>query len=196
MSEDQATQTVVNPADAPPPAGSEAAGARTNGDDLDTLLNQYEQETRPAAPSPTEPKPAATTAPAAATQDTRFERFIYRQDMDKLIDTVRGDLPAEVFDNDLIESWVDTQARRDPRLQQAWINRHENPRQFEQVKSALGREFAKKMGKLPDRQATEDREAVAAAVRGASRAPVDTPPNFAALNDADFQKAKETAFGG
>jgi hypothetical protein len=60
----------------------------------------------------------------------------------------------------------------------------------------LGKSFAKKFSKMPDKQATEDRETVAAAVRGAStRAPEGKAPNFAAMSDNDFQAEKDKLFG-
>jgi hypothetical protein len=197
------TQPVVDKPDAQPLAGAEGADARTNGSELDSLLNQYDQETRPSAPAtPATPQPTPAAAAAPATplpvDPTVYEvkRRLDHEDMSKLVTAIRGDLPDEVFDFDFVRAWVAGQAEKDTRLEKAWKGRFENPKAFEQVQAALGREFAKKMGKLPDRQATEDREAVAAAVRGASRSPVETPPNYSSMPDGEFQKAKEKAFGG
>jgi hypothetical protein len=107
----------------------------------------------------------------------RQERF--QKDMNATIKNVRGDLPEELFDGPLVQAWIDAQAKKDPRLATAWANRHTDPKKFEQVVGALGKEFSKIRPKLPDKQATEDREAVTAAVRGAStQAPAGKAPTI------------------
>jgi hypothetical protein len=45
---------------------------------------------------------------------------------------------------------------------------------------------------FPDKDATEDRMAVSAAVRGTSTtAPAETPPNYGAMTDAEFEAEKK-----
>ena len=195
MSEDQNTQTVVDEADTAPVAGTEVnKDARAEGDDLDAVLKEFDTATA-ADPKP-EPKPGADTTSKADPAIAEVQRYIYRKDMDDLVKSVRGDLDPDVFDSEMVESWVDGQARKDQRLTQAWLNRHNNPAQFERVKSELAKSFGKKFSKLPDRQATEDSEAVAAAVRGASqRAPETKAPDYSKLSDAELQAEKDKLFG-
>lgn len=201
MSEDQTTQTAVDATNPPAQPGAAVQDAQTNGDDLDALLKEYETTTAPAAATTTaSPAPQAgtdtikTPTPDPAIADV--QRYIFRQDMDKTVAAIRGDLPADYFDDTLVKSWINARADEDPRLAQAWVNRHTNPKQFEKVVGSLKGEFAKKYGKLPDKQATDDRIAVADAVRGAStKAPVGQAPDFSRLSDAQFAAEKDKMFG-
>lgn len=201
MSEDQTTQAAVDETKAPAQPGAEVTSARAD-DDLDTLLAEFDGS-KTSSPEPAKP---ATAAPAAddvndasaevlrARDEIRQDRF--KRDMNDTIDKVRGDLPADFYDNTFMQAWIDAKASSDPRLATAWVQRNENPQKFKQVIGALGKEFAKKYGKLPDRQATEDREAVTAAVRGSStRAPEGKAPDYAAMTPGDFQAEKDRMFG-
>jgi hypothetical protein len=193
------TQTVVETTDAQPQAGTEVkADARTEGGDLDTLLKSYDEQVKPKEPA-TAPEPQATSTatqvkpdPAVAELQQRF----FRQDMNDLVKTVRGEVDPTMADDEFVEAWVDAQARKDPRLQQAWMQRHANPSQFEKVKAELGKGFARKFSKLPDKQVSEDREAVSAAVRGSTKpAPDDKPPNYAGMNNRSFADEVEKKHG-
>lgn len=199
MSEEN-TQPVVDETKVTAPPVTEATSARTD-DDLDTLLAEFDKGNE-KSPDPAQP---ATAAPAATDQAVANEtvlseaKFIrqerFQKDMDDTIKKVRGDLPEELFDGPLVQAWIDSQATRDARLAQAWANRHADPKKFGQVVTELGKRFSK-YGKLPDKQATEDREAVTAAVRGAStRAPEGKAPNYAGMTNADFAAEKDRAFG-
>lgn len=200
MSEDnqQAVVDETNGAAQPAPEGTNAR----DGDELDNILKEFEE--RPAASTTAQPeKPAASpqnevqNASAevlAARDEIRSERF--NRDMNVTIGKVRGDLPSDLYDDDIVRSWINAQADKDPRLAQAWANRDKNPQKFEQVVNALGRDFAKRYGKVPDKGATEDREAVTAAVRGASTsAPPAKAPNYATMTPGEFQAEKDRMFG-
>lgn len=192
MSEDQTTQAVVDETKAPAQPGAEATSARTD-DDLDALLSEFDQ----GKPEPSEPAKPAPAAPAANDQAVANEtvlseaKFIrqqrFQQDMQATVKDVRGDLPADLYDDDFVQAWIDAQATKDPRLANAWLNRSADPKKFGQVKAALGRDFAKRYGRIPDKQATEDREAVTAAVRGAStQAPAGKAPDYSKMTDAQL----------
>lgn len=201
MSEDNQQAVVDETKGAASPA-PEVTNAR-DGDDLDTILKEFEE--RPEASKTAQPeKPAETTTTNdvnAANETVLNEaKFIreqrFKTDMEATIKDVRGDLPSDLYDDDFMRAWIDTQANKDPRLAQAWVNRHADPKKFGQVSAALGKEFAKRYGKLPDKAATEDREAVTAAVRGASTsAPPAKAPDFAAMTPGEFQAAKDRMFG-
>ena len=215
MSEDQVEQAVVEEADAKAKPLVEDTSAREN-DDLDKLLNDYEKPKEEAkADSEGSPKPKPGPKPDAGSdlgkevldklntweQERKAEREaesgrVYRADMDKTIKEVRGDLDPNVFDDVLVESWMDAEARADRRLAQAWLERHGDPKRFQRVVEGLGRKFAKKFESLPDRNATEDREAVTAAVRGASpKAPENKPPDFKGMTNNEFSDHVAKEFG-
>lgn len=202
---DQTTQTAVDTPQTPAQPGATAPDARNDGDDLDRLLSEFDESGR--ARTPPAPAQPATTTGAADTDlraladevrglRTERQQETFRKDMDTTIKDVRGNLDPEFFDDVFVESWMDAQARLDPRLASAWANRHANPKQFAKVKESLGRTFAKKYGSLPDKAATEDREAVTAAVRGAStRAPEGKAPNFAGMSNQEFREAHKKEYG-
>lgn len=203
MSEDQKTQAAVDETNVPAQQGTEATSAQ-DGDDLDTLLKQFDESKPSGSSEPAKPEQKAEAASdvtdasrevLAARDEIRNERF--QRDLKTTIADVRGDMPSDLYDDDFMQAWIDSKANKDPRLANAWLNRSANPQKFKQVVGALGKEFAKKYGKLPDAGATEDREAVTAAVRGAStRAPEGKAPDYAKMTPGEFQREKEKAFGG
>lgn len=198
---DQTTQTAVDETKAPAVQGAEVVqDARTDGDDLDTLLKEYDQTAAPAAAAksaqPEQTGTDTTARPAPDPEIAEVKRYIFKQDMDKTVKSVRGDLDADYFDDSMVKAWIEAQAEADPRLGMAWANRHSNPKQFEKVVDSLGRTFNKKYGKLPDRQATDDRDAVTAAVRGAStRVPAGQAPDYSRMTDREFEAEKEKLLG-
>lgn len=200
MSEEQTTQSVVDEPKVAALPDTEATSARQD-DDLDTLLAQFD-ESKPAPSASAKPEQVDAANDTQVANQTvldeakfiRSERF--KKDMDTTIKEVRGDLPEDFFDGQFIQAWIDSQAMKDPRLGNAWSDRHKDPQKFKQVVGALGKEFAKKYGKLPDKNATEDREAVTAAVRGAStRAPEGKAPDFSRMTDGEFAKEWEKVSG-
>ena len=216
MSEDKIEQAVVETANAEAKPLVEDTSARDN-DDLEKLLNEYEkpkEEARAESDSgPSKPKPEQTpeaghdlgkvldrlnTWEEERKADRKREAELqFRTDMDKTIKEVRGDLDPNVFDDVFVEAWLDARARSNHRLAQAWAERHSDPKKFERVVEKLGQEFSRKFESMPDKNATEDREAVTAAVRGAStKAPESKPPDFKGMTNNEFADhvAKEHGF--
>ena len=200
MSEDTTQQSVVDDTKAPAVQGDAVDSARDDGkDDLDTLLSQFEDKPAPV----TQPVPTASggddlkvLAEQVKGMVSEHQQQVFRRDMTETVKTVRGELDAEFFDDRFVEAWMDAQAREDPRLAKAWTERHANPKQFSKVVETLGRSFHKKYGKLPDKGATDDREAVSAAVRGAStKAPEGKAPEFGRMNDAEFRDTVYKEYG-
>jgi hypothetical protein len=202
MSE-ETTQAVVEKPDAAATPAVEGSDARDTGDDLETLLKQFDtnvQQDKPAATSKPEQKPGTETIdPKKIADDVRAQieadnRF--KTDMSSTVKSVRGDLDADRYDDDMVADWIDRQAKNDPRLAQAWRERHSKPQEFAKVTSGLAKKFSDKFGKLPDKAATEDREAVTAAVRGASnRAPEGKAPDYSKSSNHDFKKSVEEQYG-
>lgn len=201
------TQPVVEKTEAPAVQGAEVNNSARNdaGDDLDKALSEFDEQ---------QPKPvtqATSTQPeqkAGATNDQRaqeaphngrlsaIEKRFFKQDMDATIKQVRGDMDPDLFDDSLVEAWINGEAKKDQRLATAWVNRDSNPAAFKKVVETLGRNFAKKYAKLPDAKATEDREIVAAAVRGAStKAPEGKTPNFGGMSNAEYREAHKREYG-
>lgn len=202
MSEDQVTQTVVDEAKSPAEPGAAADSAR-NEDDLDALLAQFEDkgDARPSTPTKPEPKAVQADEIAAARDEVlrardEILREKWTKDMRATVAAVRGELPSDIFDDKLVQAWIEARAMDDSRLTQAWKDRDANPQQFKRIVGALGREFTQKYGKLPDKNATEDREAVAAAVRGAStKAPEGKPPDFSGMQNREYNQTVKQLYG-
>jgi hypothetical protein len=200
------TQAVVDATNTPATPGAAVNDARNDGDDLDTLLKAYETEV-PASPQTPEPKPGATPdqntlaelksiVSEAKGVVTEAQSVRFRQDMDRTIKDVRGELDPDIFDDRLVEAWLNAKAAEDPRLADAWVKRSANPKQFDRVKQQLGKDFSKKFSKLPDKGATEDREIVTAAVRGAStKAPEGKAPDFKEMSDAEYRETVRKEYG-
>lgn len=204
MTDDDKPQAVVPDTDAQAKPGAEVDSARTEPD-LDTLLKQFDTETQPPKGS-TETEPA-TTKPGTGTDhpktDPRVEALIQREhkrefqaDMDRTVKSVQGEIALPFVTPKFVESWIDAEAREDPRLAKAWRDRADNPKQFDQVVQALGKKFAKQFTGLPDANATEDRNLVAAAVRGAStKAPEGKAPDYSKMSNNAFAKDVEEKYG-
>lgn len=194
MSEDTNTQTVVDDTKSPAQPGEAVDSARNDGQDLETLLAQYDTETK--KPEPVSPQPQ-TQQQQPAQVDPNVSRLlsrIDREDLGKLVGEVKGDLD---FDDEFVEAWIDTQARKDPRLQRAWLERESNPKAFGQIARELGKSFAKKANRRPDPALSEDREAVAAAVRGAStnRAPDSPAPKYSQMSHNEYRNKIREQYG-
>ena len=87
-------------------------------------------------------------------------------------------------------------AKQDSRLSTAWTERHQNPQHFDKVVSTLGRKFHEKFSRFPDKEATENKEAVTAAVQGASTtAPEKKPTSYNGMSDAEFRKSVRDEYG-
>ena len=224
MSENETTQqAVVENTEGQVTPAPEGTDAREN-DDLETLLSEYDhnqqnansdgiaEQTRSATPKP-DPisqehskesevlkRLDAMEAERKAERDaerTSDDQRRFKADMATTVEAVRGDLDADYFDDNWIESWIDGQAKDDRRLAKAWVDRAQNPKQFQKIVGELGRRFTKKFSSFPDKQATEDKDAVAAAVQGAStKAPEDKPTNYVGMSDAEFSESirKEHGF--
>ena len=120
--------------------------------------------------------------------------------LNEMVGTIRGDIDPEIFDDDFVLAWADAQARKDERIRQAFLDRGRDPASYKKVMSSLGKRLEGYINGLPDRKATEDRAAVTAAVRGASKqrsAQSDDDIDFGkvrGLSDNDFELwAKEQA---
>lgn len=190
MSEDT-KQPVVDETQVSAKPDATVDSARNDGADLDTLLAQYETETKkPEAVSP----PVEQQQPQPDPNLLRLVTRVERQDINNLVKEVKGDLD---IDDDLVEAFVDAQARKDPRLARAWMERDSNPKVFGQIAKELGKSLQKRFAKRPDPGLTEDREAVVAAVRGAStqRAPESAPPNFGKMSNVEYRNKVREEYG-
>jgi hypothetical protein len=204
MSEEVTTQTATENANDPAKPGSEAtngAPADTN-DDLETALNEYDAANEGSSNGQTQTKPADETADDTKKRLERLERQdaerVYRADLESAVGSIRGEFTAEEVDNEFIETWLDARAKKDPRVAQAWMKRHDDPAKYKRVLNGLKNEFAQKHARLRnvDRETTETTVVVADAVRRASnKAPEGKAPDFTKLSDAEYREKVRKEYG-
>jgi len=192
MSEEQ-KQTVVDESEAVAEPTAEETNAQDEG--LDELLSQFDQAV-PEQKAEQQVDPNAALVERLNSLEAALAETQTRTDMVDVIKDVRGELDAEMFDDDLITAWVDAKARKNPALAEAWKNRNLNQAAFKKVVQKLGSEFSKYGEALPDKNATEDREAVTAAVRGASKKAPEAlevdESEVAQMSDAQFEAWKRS----
>lgn len=201
----EGNQAVVDDTKVAAKPATEVDNAREDVDQLDQLLAEYDQGTRKTDTTITPPEPkVATPQPDEVVQKVRLLEMQasewaaekQKKAISETIAAIRGDVSPEIFDDDMVEAWLDAQARKDPRLAQAFIQRDQNPRKWAQVRTELGKSLNKKVKGLPDRQATDDREAVTFAVRGAStKVSADPPPKLGDMSDAELRNYTRKNFG-
>lgn len=185
----------------------DGVGAQNETDPLDTLLADYDNATQKTDTAITPPQPKGDGTPNPQNnpdfqqwqqdrqdiQTWRAERQM--QALDQVVQDVMGDLDDPRFDKDWVKVWLVTQAQKDERLDRAFVERVKNPAKWNAVKAELGKKLHKMASKQPDQNATEDRNAVAQAVKGAStKAPAEPAPDFSTMSAAEFEQAKRKLF--
>lgn len=204
MSGEQDQQAVVEKPDAGAQPPATGADARDQGDDLDSLLSQYDETVQPKTEPKSTPEQARGTAEQPDALKSRLDALEkriadeeFQKQISPVIKNVRGDIPENVMTDEEIQDWMEGRAKRDQRLTQAWIERAKNPQGWAKVQDGLRKELSKKFAGQPDPNATEDREAVTEAiVRGASnRAPEQKAPDFSKANNREFSDEVEAKYG-
>jgi hypothetical protein len=121
-----------------------------------------------------------------------------RADFDKVVADIDEqlkefpDLPAN-FSRD----WLMARGLDNPKLRDAFDNRRQNPRAWARAKQDVTAQLYKLAKSRPDRELTEDRLAVIAAVRGASSSstPHEPEPDLSNLNNAQYTRYVREKYG-
>lgn len=176
-----------------------AAAPTEREDDLDQLLNEFDEGTKPK-PEETKASPEPKKEPDDLDDLRRFAKDYQQRELDREISaTVKGMKDRNETLNGLSDAFVEArlnwEASKDPRLQSAWVNRHQNPQAWEKVLDGLGRKLSGEIASRPDPQLTNDRDAARAAVRGTSTQPAEDPKpknsDMAKMSDAEFEAYKK-----
>lgn len=201
MSED-VKQTATDETDSVAKQTDEGTGAQgKDTDDFDKALAEFgETETKASSE---QQKPSG----AKADDDTldRLKRLeskeadrIYREDLGKLVTEVRGDFTPDEVDDEFIETWLNANAKKDVRLANAWLKRHDDPAGFKRVAKGLTQKFAEKHARLRarDQDATDTKEVVTHAVqRGTGKPSGGAAPDFSKMTDREFAEAVKKEYG-
>ena len=177
-------QTVANEGETQSQTETKPEGAP---DELDQLLAEYDgaKETKTEEPD----LKSTVTELASFVRETRNDRL--QNDINAAVKAVKGDAPV---DDDVVRAMLEVKAQKDSRFKSAWDNRKSNPEGWERVSKAFGREMeAKFEGLKIDKSATEDRAAIAASVKGATKTQESeqlSPEEAARWSPAEYQEWK------
>ena len=186
---DSNTQAVAPEAEAVAAPPAEATSAQDTTQSMDELLREFETTTAKPQPAPEAVKPAAVD-PVADVRRELAELKVQKQ-LDAVLTRIRGDVPEDVLSNEELLDLLDGKAKRDPRIRDAFQRYIEksDTTSWSKLEKALKAEIGKKFQPRTDANATADRDAVAAAVRGTStKAPDEKQPAYGAMSNSDFQK--------
>jgi len=180
---DTDTQPAVDAVDATATPVADTNNAQNTGDDLDTLLAQYEQQTKTPVSPPQTPQQPATVDPDRL---RRVEERLFNEDVNKTVANITGGLKVSPR---FARGWLDQIAKEKPEVANAFLQKESNPQRWTQIEQSLAKEFAKEVKSVTfDENVTEDRSAVAAAVRGAStKAPAEPAPNYTTMTNGELR---------
>ena len=187
---EETTQAVVDTSNVEPAAQTTEANAQ--GDDLNTLLAEFEKGTQPQ-PQPVQTQQQQQPDPGrqalAEVQELRRQQaeMKHQTDLEEFKKVVKGDLDLPDW---AVQGFIDEQARKNKPIQDLWSNRDANQSAIKRLAATMHKELARAQGKpRVDQNATEDRAAVSAAVRGAStKTPAAQPPNLGKMSDHEFNQ--------
>lgn len=161
-------------------------------EDLDTLLDTFEEKTGQEASDEAETGGQQDTVSREEFKQLQasIDNQQYKTDIQGVAKEIMGDVVSPGVDGDFVETWLNTQAGKNPKLAQAWANRHSNPDAFQKVIGSLAKQFQGKFN--IDQKVTSDMDSVTSAVRSAStKSPEqETPKDWGAMSDVEFEKEK------
>lgn len=120
------------------------------------------------------------------------------------VKAIRGDFPTSQYPDEMVAGWIENLARTNPKIQEAWVQRYsgvDGERNYRRAVERLGQAFHKQFKSTQiDQTATDDRAAVAAAVRGTARPPerendAGYRRRVANMTDAEFNAERERMMG-
>ena len=196
------TDTTTQPAaaDTNVEAQPQTAATGAQNDDLESLLRSFDDQTS-TRPQP-QPAPATVAAGTANVELATLQAEVKalkestwrakdEADTADAVRKIKGDLEIPDY---AVQGWLIDKARNDPRISQLWNERDQRPRDVQRMIERMKVDFAKEQAKFKpvDANATADREAVTAAVKGASttRAPAEPAPSYGKMTDSEFLAEK------
>lgn len=172
---DEKQTAVAEDANAEPKeADAAGSGAAQKQDGLDDLLKEFDdrrestqREEVEAKPEPKKQEVDLDTLAALEARLNEAEARTRRKELEGLCSKLSDGTNGDAVD---AEAYLIAQAKRNPKLEQAYIRRESNPKAWDAVYEELRKDFGKRYGQKVDKQATESKEAVASAIRSASTA--------------------------
>ena len=161
-------------------------------EDLESLLDQFEESTGQSTDETVDTggqQESVSRDEFKQLQDSIVNQQ-YQTDIHGVVNVIKGDIDVPYVDDSFVETWLNSEAGKNPKLAQAWANRHANPEAFQIVTSSLAKRFQEKFN--IDQKTTSDMDSVTSAVRSAStRSPEpEIPKDWSAMSDAEFAQEK------
>lgn len=190
------TQAEVESNNPETPQSSGEGDNAQEGVTLEQLLNEYDTPKQEAAPAE---KPAAPTQAAPDPVTAEMQRFIERQvkkDNNQALSEAAKQLremSETNLETDFFEGQLHVAATKDPRIGDIFNNREENPKAWNDVVQALGKDLSKRLKNTgdTDQESTESWKAVEASVRSSSTSRGEEPPiDWSSLSDHEFALKK------
>ena len=186
--EQAATQT-----DDQPKAGAEGKGEQ----DLDSLLREFEDdepEKSSSEKTTTEnPKKEDSGELTSFVRDMR-EKYIRdetEKGMTEVTKSIKGDLPIA---DDLVRGLLEVRAIKNPKIANAYVNRHKNPDAWKGVEGNLRRELKGMIENLSDKSGASKQKVMEAVRNVQTQSPADTP-DFTKMNNSQFEQWKRSQSG-
>lgn len=154
-------------------------------DNLETLLQDYEEEVK--GEEKETDSDISSVVKYIEEERQRKEQETVQADIKTAVDTVKENLEGDLPDW-MIEGALQHKAANDARIRNAWVKRGENPKGWNSVLKALAKDIS---SELTDKQSTETRNEVVAAVKGASQKTTEPEvPDLGKMSDQDFEMWK------
>lgn len=161
-------------------SGAEESGAAQKEDEdaLAKLLAEYDEQekTVKATSSDNEPDKGKTDdvdVNALAALEARIkdqEARDRQRELDSLLSRLTDGVEADDID---AEGFLIAASKRNPQVEKFYLERNENPKRWRDTEKALKADFEKRYGRKVDKDVTENKSALASAVRSASTAAPD-----------------------
>lgn len=170
---------------------TEESGAQV--DDLDKLLDSFNKEFDQGTKEAPKVDAKDTTIAELTSRVDYLMNQMNSTDVDKAVDAVAKHIGEDLtIPKRAIRGILNDMAIEDPRLRKAYENRRSDPAGWNKVLKAAGKAIRNEFSGLPDKKLTDDREAVAATIRGASKtsSSEDDTPNFSKMSDSEYEEWK------
>lgn len=191
-------QAVVEQPDGQAVPASDGADAQ---EDLDTLLAEYSEtgETEKVVKEPTEVESkddlkselAKISSIERMLNDQRAEqaRTTAKTEIDSTVKSIKGDLNIP---DKFIKAFLNERAAEDPRLEQAYLAKSQNPDKWAAIETKLRAELQGFLEGLIDKDATETRETITSSVLNAkSTTPGPKSVQLSKMSDLEFEQFKK-----
>lgn len=199
--------------------GREAAAPQApkqTADDLDALLREF--ETPAKAPDPSvkpstgdgtgEGGDSRNESGGKLTPDRLYQVVDFveraaaqsvRADIDAAVATAKRNEGLRHLPDEMVREMLEGSAASDKRLRSAWLMRHDRPEAWTRLVEGWAAKKADAFKSLPDPGLSQDREALAAAVRGQGATQLQpqakTPQEVHAMSDQEFRAWKDRQLG-